>query len=135
MSLFEWDEKLETGIPSVDEQHRKLVELINQLFVALGEGKAEAIMGGVIEELLEYTRTHFIEEEELKRVARYPGYLEHKKNHDLFIAKVEGLKDKLLAGKTDISLEVINFLKDWLIDHIMGEDKLFARHYHSRTGT
>ena len=135
MSLFEWDEKLALGIPSVDEQHRKLVEMINQLFVALGEGKAEAIMGGVLEELIDYTETHFIDEEELKKVTGYPGYLDHKKNHDLFIAKVKGLKSEFLGGKTDISLEVIRFLKDWLIEHIMGEDKSFARYYHSRPGT
>lgn len=132
MPLFEWDDKFEVGIPAVDEQHRKLVELINQLFVALGEGKVEAIMGGVLEELFEYTVNHFTDEDDLQAESGYPKHLDHKKNHDLFTAKVKGLKDEFLSGKTDISLEVIRFLKDWLIDHIMGEDKAFARYYHSR---
>jgi len=126
MPLIPWNDELSVGVNSLDEQHKQLVAMINELNDAFEKGKSDEILAKVFDELAVYTIEHFGYEEEL--FARY-GYSEsqaHKKAHEVLIKQVQDLRQKLNDGEFMISLEVMLFLKDWLTNHIMKTDKAYA---------
>ncbi|NTW89085.1 MAG: hemerythrin family protein [Desulfobulbaceae bacterium] len=122
MALFNWDSSLSVNIAEIDEQHKKLVNLVNDLFEAMKEGKGSQILGKVLSDLTRYTKTHFATEERLMRSNSYPSYLVHKKEHDELIAQVDDLNKKFQDGQMVLSTSVGNFLKSWLVNHIKGTD-------------
>lgn len=132
MALITWSDKYSVQVPSIDNQHKKLADLINQLHSALAEGKAKMVLTNILNELVSYTKTHFAYEESLLHKEKYPGYITHKLQHDELTKKVISYQKDFQAGKTSISLEVMNFLKDWLINHITGTDKKYSQHLISK---
>jgi hemerythrin len=132
MELISWKESLNVGIKDIDEQHKKLVGLINKLFDAMSHGKSNEIMNAVFSDLSKYVTNHFATEEKLMRKYGYDDYDYHKQEHKFFIDKLNELKEKFSNGNVAISLEVLNFLKDWLLKHIIGTDRkyipLFKEH-------
>jgi len=132
MELISWKESLNVGIKDIDGQHRRLVALINKLFEAMSQGKSKEIMHSVFSELSNYVITHFATEEKLMKKYKYSDYDQHKQEHKFFIDKLNEFKIKFSNGNLSISLEVLNFLKDWLLKHIIGTDRkyipLFKEH-------
>ncbi len=126
MVLIKWSEKYSVNIKKVDEQHKKLIEMINNLHGAMLHGKSHEILGNIIDGLIDYTKTHFKTEEELMKNYGYPGYLSHKLQHDKFVRKVSEFQRKFEEGELTLSMEIMNFLKDWLLNHILGTDKKFG---------
>lgn len=126
MALFEWTEDLSVGVLTIDEQHKKLIAIINELNDAMKNGKAKEIIGKVIKELLDYTKYHFSKEEGLMAQANYIGIESHKLIHSQFVKNIENFENDFKNGKITVTLELINFLKDWLIKHIMGTDKKYS---------
>lgn len=122
MSMFTWDDTLSVNIEEIDAQHQKLVELINELHDAMLQGHANQVIGVVIAELTKYTQSHFSSEERLMKAHGYPGLRQHKKEHDQLLAQVNELNYRSQAGYTVVSLVVLNFLKNWLVNHIQGTD-------------
>ena len=88
-------------------------------------GKSKEIMQAVLIELSNYVITHFTTEEKLMKQLGYEDYEYHKQEHKFFIDKLNEFKIKFSAGNTAISLEVLNFLKDWLLKHIIGMDRKY----------
>ena len=126
MSLIQWNDELSVGIQSIDEQHKKLLDMINALNDALEAGKSEEILEKIFADLTDYTVKHFGYEEEL--FAKY-GYAEeqaHKNEHAELIQQVQELQQKRAAGDFMISVEVLVFLKSFLLNHIMKTDKAYA---------
>ena len=132
MELISWKKSLNVGIEDIDRQHKRLVVLINKLFEAMSQGKSNEIMQAVFSELSNYVITHFATEEKLMKQFRYADFDQHKQEHKLFIDKLNEFKIKFSNGNLSISLEVLNFLKDWLLKHIIGTDRkyipLFKEH-------
>ena len=126
MPLIEWNESLELGVRSVDRQHQRLVRYINLLDEAIKEGKQSEVLGSILEKLIEYTESHFSYEERLFDVHKYPGEKKHVKLHTELIEKVHNFQENFKNSKDDISLELMDFLKSWLVDHILIEDKKYA---------
>lgn len=127
MALIEWnEEKFTVKVPSVDEQHKKLVEIINKLHDSMLTGTSKNTLKEVISELLDYTQKHFTYEEELQQKAGYLDFEDHKKMHDAFVDKVISFQEKYLKGEIFLSIDIINFLKDWLIHHILDADKQYV---------
>ncbi|MCX8167242.1 MAG: bacteriohemerythrin [Candidatus Micrarchaeota archaeon] len=126
MALFEWTENLSVGIPTIDEQHKKLISIINELNEAMKSGKGKELIGKVIKELLDYTKYHFSKEEALMVQANYVGIESHKLAHNQFVKNIENSEKDFKNGKITVTIELINFLKDWLIKHIMGIDKKYS---------
>ncbi len=126
MALIEWTVDLNTNIASIDEQHKKLISYINVLHEAMKMGKGQDVLGKVLNELAAYTITHFSNEERLMATCGFPGYAFHKKEHEGFAQKVLKLNDDFKCGKYLITVEVMQFLKDWLITHIRGTDQKYA---------
>lgn len=126
MPLLQWNDELSIGINSVDEQHKKLVNIINTLNDALADGKANDVLVNIFDELTEYTAKHFGYEEDMFAQHGYVEAAAHKKEHEALITQVKKLQDKMNAGDFMISLEVMVFLKEWLINHILKTDKAYA---------
>lgn len=127
--FIEWTDNLSVGIQEVDEQHKVLIELINELYDAMIKGASKEFNGNILNRLIKYSQTHFTVEESMMRVVEYGGYDTHKKGHDDFIVNLESLKQKYNNGQMHISMELMNFLKDWLSNHIMKTDKEYVPYY------
>ena len=132
MALIDWDEKLSVNVKSIDEQHKKLIGLINLLHDSMKEGKAKDIMNKVLGDLADYTDYHFQTEEKYFQQFNYPEFVKHKKEHDDLRKEVLNLKNKLDKGEGIITIEVMYFLKDWLSKHILGSDKKYSSFFNSK---
>ena len=110
MPLMSWKEEYSVKISQIDQQHKKLIDLINQLNDAMSQGKAKDVLGKILNDLVTYCA----------------DFAEHKEKHDKMTAKVFSLKREVEGGKRLISLEVMNFLEQWLDKHILGTDKKYG---------
>lgn len=126
MALIVWDDSIKTGLWAVDTQHERWVGLINDLHEAMLAGHGKIILGQTLAVMIDYTRTHFADEERLMSTHGYPGYAEHKALHDGCVARVLDLQQRAQAGELGISREVLNYLKDWLVNHIKVTDQEFV---------
>ena len=126
MALLNWSEDLSVKVRGIDNQHKRLVELINDLHNAMKEGKGKEKLGTILNELISYTKYHFSSEEKLMQKKNYPSYLQHKEEHDSFTKKVIEFNRQFETGSLFLSNEVLLFLKDWLVEHIKGTDKKYS---------
>ena len=126
MNIFEWTDEFSVGVAHLDDQHKKLVELINELFDAMAVGKGRDVLDGVIGELQKYVLIHFQSEERMMLINGFAGLEEHKEEHARFIEKIKEFKEKFESGDRKLTIEVVDFLKDWIINHINGMDKQYA---------
>ncbi len=124
MALLVWQDDLNTGIEVIDHQHRRIVEMINQLHAAHASLQRLAV-AEVIDELIDYTLSHFAFEEELMEEAGYPFSLAHKRVHEVFGKRVGEYRLRFQAGE-DICDELRSMLSRWLFNHIRGDDQAYA---------
>ncbi|MFT4170920.1 MAG: bacteriohemerythrin [Rhodocyclaceae bacterium] len=127
--LFTWNDEFSIGLHEIDEQHKELVRLLNELHTAIIEHHATATCREILDSLANYTRTHFAVEESLMRVAGYPEFEAHKQSHEDLIAQVQALQEKLDSGQAKITFELMHFLKQWLIHHINEADRRFGTYF------
>lgn len=128
MAFIPWDEKYSVRIKSIDDQHKKLFGMVNELHDAMMHGKSKEVMGKVLGELVNYTASHFAIEEEYFKKHAYPNYAAHKKEHDDLAKQATGVLNDFTSGKTVLSMAVMDFLKDWLYKHILKTDMLYVDH-------
>lgn len=126
MGLISWDARLQTGHGKIDSQHKELLDAINRLHTAMKQGKGKSELGSILTFLKDYTVSHFQMEEELMNTHRYPGSPKHKAIHHDLVVQVEDLVAKHEKGENILTLSVMDFLEDWLVQHIQGEDFRFA---------
>ena len=126
MALFEWHERYSMGIKEADKQHKMLVDTLNEVYEAMRNRETEDVIDGILKGLTEYVGVHFSYEEHLMKKHAFPGYDKHKQQHEDFNAKVSEFLKKREEGKLMLSMEVMNFLKDWLKTHIMDSDKKYS---------
>ncbi len=127
MALITWDDKkYSVSIPSIDIQHKKLVDLINKLHNGMMTGTAKSLIKEIIIELVDYTKTHFKYEEELLIKCGYDEFGQHKRIHESFIDRIVDFQGQYLKGEILLSIDIINFLRDWLMNHIAGSDKKYS---------
>ena len=126
MALFEWKQSYSVNIKEADNQHKGLIASLNQLYEAMKNNETHEVIAGILKNLSAYVGVHFSYEENLMKRYNYPGYLDHKKEHETFTAKVGEFIEKHRQGHVMVSLEVMNFLKDWLKNHILGSDKKYG---------
>lgn len=134
MAFIEWSEKFLTGVKEADEQHRKLVELINELYKAMKQGKGREVLDKILDELVKYADYHFSTEETLMSKYGFPELAAHKKEHENFKVKIKEFLEKKAKGEVTLSIEVMNFLKEWLVKHIMGTDKKYGPFLQQKMG-
>ena len=124
--LVEWNDRLSVCIEEIDDQHKKLVGIINQLYQAFKAGTASEQLNQIVEQMYDYTDYHFETEEKYFRKFGYEDSEEHTKEHKAFLKKALEFKRDQRNGKVTAPYEVMLFLKNWLINHIMGSDQKYA---------
>lgn len=134
MSKLKWDSRFETGIEQVDNQHRRLFELTAELIEATSAGKGRRIIVDVLKSLINYTKTHFVDEEKIMEEVGFPDIAQHKIEHELFIKQVHESTKELLTGHSVPTLKVAHFLANWLIDHVLIHDKKIGKFYREKKG-
>ena len=110
----------------MDQQHLRLVEMINELYRILLSNNPDEFLGITLHRLVEYAGIHFEKEETLLEKYRFPEIESHKKEHEAFVKKIITYHKQYKAGTLKLSVEIVNFLKDWLTDHIIGKDKKYG---------
>ncbi len=121
MTFFKWDPDLDTGITVIDTQHQRIIEYINALDTAVKE-KDSSIVAEVVEQLIDYTVTHFTFEEVLMAQYDYPYLEAHRKVHEAFAVRVLNYQKRMQAGE-DVSRRLLSDLRIWLTNHIKRDDK------------
>ena len=121
MEILQWSPKLATGIPEIDNQHRRIVAMVNQMREAMESGDTEAV-GRVIPEMVDYTISHFAFEEALMEEAGYRFLMPHQRVHQLFTRRIPEFQARYEAGE-DVLEELHTMLVRWLSNHIQGEDQ------------
>ncbi|MCX7984839.1 MAG: bacteriohemerythrin [Bacteroidetes bacterium] len=132
MPLIQWTSDLSVNVSKFDTQHKRLIDLINELHDAMKVGKGNQILHKILEDMMQYTKTHFADEEALMKQYNYPGYTIQKIQHDKFVQELQDLQRKLLSNTTTLTMEVMNFLKQWLTNHIQKTDKAYAPFFESK---
>lgn len=126
MTLLTWQPELDLGIDVIDQQHRRIVDLINELHHARSSANRQAV-GDVLDELVDYTLSHFAFEEALIEESGYTFGPAHKRVHDMFTRRVGEYKMRFESGE-DVAAELNGMLARWLFNHIRGDDKAYADH-------
>jgi len=133
MPLMEWTEEMSVGVQVIDDDHKKLIGMLNDLNDGVITGKNNRSLESVIDALLRYTKYHFAREERFFAETGYPGGAAHKAEHDLLARRVSNLQTRFEAGQSlELSLEALAFLKDWLTGHIMGSDQRYGPHFNAK---
>ncbi len=129
MSFFEWDDKLSINVPDIDNQHKKLIAIINLLHQKTMDNAQNDAINKIINELVDYTKYHFsYEEEQFDRIG-YPETISHKREHNIFVKKINKYKKKSDSGELILSVSLSEFLKDWLFNHIMRTDQRYVEYF------
>lgn len=127
--LIDWHEDYGVGLDMIDEQHRRLFLLMNHLWEAIlpfADASVETVTR-LIQELESYARSHFAEEEEFMNSTGYPRLQSHQKAHEAFLNRIHAEKEALREGSR-VSLDLLLFLRDWLISHVLVADRDYAGH-------
>ena len=124
MAHFVWSDDLDTRIPVIDRQHRRIAEYLNKLQVAI-EAADKSRVEEVLEALVDYTLTHFAFEEEVMEMVDHPTIGAHRKTHRLFAARIERFRQSFRAGE-DVARELGATLRSWLVNHIRHDDGDYA---------
>ncbi|HJV26296.1 MAG TPA: bacteriohemerythrin [Aromatoleum sp.] len=124
--VMSWNGALATGHDDIDAQHRKLIDLANRLNEMMQRGEDRGGIGAVLDELIRYTAFHFEFEETMMKKANYPDFFRHQQEHKQLVADVVARKTQFDRGEA-LSSELLSFLRDWLVNHIMKTDKALAR--------
>lgn len=132
MSLFIWDESFSVHVSMFDQQHKHLINLVNELHNAMKKGSVKEVLEPLLNDLVRYTQEHFAEEERLMQETHYPGYLAHKQAHATFVDKVTEFQSHYKESKTKLSLDVMEFLVEWVKNHIKTVDHGYGPYLNER---
>ena len=133
MALMTWTDKLSVGVGVIDDDHKKLVGMVNELYDAMQAGHGKEKLGRILDELVKYTKFHFAREEKFFAETGYPAAGPHKQQHEALTRQVLDVQKKYNAGATaTLSVDVMQFLKNWLITHIQGSDQSYRPHLNAK---
>lgn len=133
MPLMTWTEKLSVGVRVLDEDHQRLVAMVNELYDSMQAGHGKETLGRILNDLVTYTKVHFEREEKFFAETGYPAGAAHKQEHDALTRQVLEVQHKYLSGAgAALSIDVLRFLKSWLIKHIQGSDQKYRQHLNAK---
>ena len=132
MAVILWNDSLSVNVAEIDQQHRRLIEMINDLNDAMRQGKGNDVLGATVNGLLAYAALHFKTEEKYFDLFGYPAAAGHKKEHADFTEKVSGFKDGFEKGHLGLTVQILNFLGSWLQNHIKGSDKQYGPFFNAK---
>lgn len=121
-----WKEKYSVKVKTIDDHHKVLVKLINELNNAMLYEKGRSTISSIIKGLVDYTIFHFDYEEKMLERNGYGDLVNHKKIHVKFVDKMKEIQKDFDSGEKELSKDVMDFLKVWLVEHIMGTDQKYS---------
>ena len=127
---IQWNDKFNLGIPVIDEQHKTLVKLCNDLYKSLMSPHSDSdewklLVTDALKECVNYVQIHFSSEEKLQLASGFPGYEEHKKRHEEFTRKILELSSTISTSSVQEGIKFVKYLYDWILTHIAHEDRQF----------
>ncbi len=132
MGLMSWSPEYSVNVREIDEQHKVLIKMINDLHDAMLKKQGKDVLGKILTDMAVYAQKHFATEEMYMKRYKYPDFTAHHGEHAAFIDKVTKFKSDFDANRLGLSIEVMNFLSEWLKNHIMGVDKKFGPFFNSK---
>ncbi|MEN8006466.1 MAG: bacteriohemerythrin [Candidatus Krumholzibacteriota bacterium] len=128
MAFINWTEEFITGIPSIDEQHRRLVDLANKFEEAGRRGRGSRVMSDILNDLVGYTQEHFAHEEKIMAESGFPETKQHTARHRQLMQKVERFQYEFETEGRPVTADVREFLRYWVRSHILQDDMAYAAH-------
>jgi hemerythrin len=126
MALMTWSDSFSTGVKAMDDQHKGLVNALNDLHAAMLGGHDKAATESLLTTLVQYTHNHFAAEEALMTRTKYPRQTAHTAKHRDLTGQVEQFVDRYERGEQALNVDLLTFLRDWLMTHIQKEDKEYG---------
>jgi hemerythrin len=121
-TMFQWTKDYAVGVRQIDTEHQRLFALAESLHQAMLAGHGKAVLQNLLAGLAAYTCVHFAHEEQLMQRIGYPGYTQHRLQHETLRSKVQAMQDRAASGENTMTIEVMQFLMEWLKDHITTSD-------------
>jgi len=128
MQYIPWENAYALDLPEIDAQHKELLVVMNTLWECVVRSAPQEELNAVLDQLKDYTRSHFVAEETLMRIQEYPKVEDHLAQHQEFIDQLTSARDKIAANPAK-ALELLSFLKDWLVMHIDRSDRHYAEYF------
>ncbi len=123
--MIKWDNNYSVGISKIDEEHKKLIGILNRILYAKEHNVNPEKLKEVLREMTDYSVTHFTTEEAYMKAFNYPGYQDHKEEHMDFSTKIIAYTYKVIKGDYQFADELTEYLKQWLINHIQVTDRQY----------
>lgn len=124
--MFEWKQEFSVGIASIDGQHQNLFAIARELYAAMAAGQGKGAVGPILDRLIQYTAVHFAHEERLMEQHKFPDFARHKLEHDALTKQVRTFQKDFETGQVSMTIQVLQFLRNWLEHHIQESDKGYA---------
>ncbi|HEX3746716.1 MAG TPA: bacteriohemerythrin [Bryobacteraceae bacterium] len=124
--MFEWNPEYSVKIASIDGQHQNLFRTAEELHSAMCSGQGKAVLAKILDRLVQYTKVHFAHEERLMSIHGYPDLAAHVSQHRALTKQVMAFQQEFESGKALMTVQVLQFLKDWLRHHIAESDHKYA---------
>ena len=123
---FKWSDKYLVGIKKIDDQHKKIMSLYNELAIAIATKQSRETLYKVLTEIIDNSLEHFVTEEKTFTEIKFPESYEHSLSHDAFRSEAERLLQEMGKGILEIDDSLVNFLESWIEVHIKLEDAKYA---------
>jgi hemerythrin len=130
--MFEWKPQYSVNIASIDGQHQNLFRIAEELYAAMSAGQGKTSLSRILDRLVQYTKVHFAHEERLMTLHAYPDRAAHFLEHRALTKQVMGFQADFESGKALMTVQVLNFLKEWLRHHIAESDQKYAPYLKER---
>lgn len=130
MPIIKWDDSFSVGNDRIDAEHQKWIAMYNQAhdkMMAMGRKDHREIAYSALAQMLEYTRYHFASEEQWMKDINYPGFERHRQKHELFLRRVQKIRNEYDKGNPMLNSELMKVMENWLMNHILKEDKKIAK--------
>jgi hemerythrin len=124
--MFEWNPEYSVGIASIDTQHKVLFLIGRDLYIAMSSRQGKEAIGGLLDRLVRYTKSHFAYEESLLEKSDYPAIRSHQMKHDAFTDRIVQFQADYADANIGLTPELLEFLRDWLVTHIQKEDVAYT---------
>jgi len=132
MPFMTWNDQLSVGVEALDNDHKKMVSMVNILYDGIVAGRGNEALQMIMDDLVAYTGYHFTREEDYFALTGYAEASEHKIEHDVMKERVKEIQLHYKDLSPVLTMGVMVFLKDWLIEHILGSDKRYGPHLNGK---
>lgn len=126
MAYIEWGPEYALGIKSIDEQHQQLFRYVNELHESMRRNKSKEVLSELLNKLIDYARDHFALEEKYMTQFGYKEMSEHHNEHARFASRIAEFKSSYNLASGMVPIELMHFLKEWLMTHTTGTDKKYV---------